>query len=87
MDEGVPGVMVRWFAAFLEGRQARVRVNGGVSKWRRLQEGLPQGAVSSPALFLLYANEWNGMIEDGVRYSGFADDLALFRRRHVPYIQ
>ena len=70
--------MVRWFAGFLEGRQGRVRVGGGRSKWRRFQEGLPQGAVSSPALFLLYANEWVGLMEEGVGYSGFADDLALW---------
>jgi hypothetical protein len=78
MDEGVPGPMVRWFASFLEGRQAQVRVGGGKSKWRRLQEGLPQGAVSSPVLFLLYANDWEGFMEEGVGYSGFADDLALW---------
>ena len=78
MDDGVPACMVRWFACFLEGRQARVRVGMGAGKWRRFQEGLPQGAVSSPALFLLYANEWLGLQKEGVEYGGFADDLALW---------
>jgi len=78
MDERMPGRMVRWLAGFLEGRQARVRVNGGRSGWKRMQEGLPQGAVCSPALFLLYVNDWEGMTEDNVCYSGFADDLAIW---------
>ena len=44
----------------------------------KMQEGLPQGAVSSPIMFLLYANDWkNSMVQD-VGYSGFADDLALW---------
>ena len=78
MDERVPACMVKWFACFLEGRQARVRVGTGVGKWRRFQEGLPQGSVSSPALFLLYANEWAGLQTEGVHYGGFADDLAIW---------
>lgn len=78
MDERVPAVMVKWFRQFLEGRQARVRVGDGRSKWRLMKEGLPQGAVTSPALFLLYANEWEGLQEEGVEYSAFADDLALW---------
>ena len=65
MDDGVPACMVRWFAVFLEDRKARVRVGGGIGKWRRLQQGLPQGAVSSPALFLLYVKRVGGAHEGG----------------------
>uniref|UniRef100_A0A1I8JA23 RNase H domain-containing protein n=1 Tax=Macrostomum lignano TaxID=282301 RepID=A0A1I8JA23_9PLAT len=73
---GVDGI--EWFASFLEDRKGRVRVGDETSKFRRFQEGLPQGAVSSPALFLLYANGWNGLTEQGVEYGGFADDLAIW---------
>ena len=78
LDEGVPKCMIRWFNNFLEGRHARVRVGNGRSKWRRMKEGLPQGAVTSPMLFLLYANEWDDLQVEGVKYSGFADDLAIW---------
>ena len=56
----------------------RVRVGNGMSKWNKMQEGLPQGEVSSPIVFLLYANNWkNSMVQD-VGYSGVADDLAIW---------
>ena len=80
MDEGMPGPLVRWYSSFLEGRQARVRMGNGRSNWRRLQQGVPQGAVSSPSLFLLYVNEWNTYMENGIRYSRFSDDIALWAR-------
>ena len=80
MDEGMPGCMVRWCKSFLEDRLARVRLGQGLSKWRKMQEGLPQGAVSSPALFLIYANEWHDLQEEGVQYSGFADDIGVWSR-------
>ncbi|PAA87688.1 hypothetical protein BOX15_Mlig033504g5 [Macrostomum lignano] len=78
LEEKVPAHLVKWFASFLEDRKGRVRVGDETSKFRRFQEGLPQGAVSSPALFLLYANGWNGLTEQGVEYGGFADDLAIW---------
>ena len=77
MDEKVPTKMLKWFKSFLEDRKVCVRFRSEKSKWKRLREGLPQGAVSSPLLFLLYANEWNSFVE-GVEYSGFADDICIW---------
>ena len=54
-------------------------VGMGVGKWRRFQEMLPQGAVSSPALFLLYANEWSGQQREGVEYGGLLTALRFGR--------
>uniref|UniRef100_A0A1I8HJM6 Reverse transcriptase domain-containing protein n=1 Tax=Macrostomum lignano TaxID=282301 RepID=A0A1I8HJM6_9PLAT len=78
MDEGLPACMVKWFDSFLEGRQIAVRIGATTGKWRRLREGVPQGAVSSPALFLLYVNAWSDYMTANVEYSGYADDIALW---------
>ena len=56
----------------------RVRVGSGMSKWRCMQEELPQGSVSSPVLFLIYANEWKEYEEDEVQYIGYVGDLAIW---------
>ena len=80
MMEGVPKCMIRWFKSFLEDRKAQVRLGHGKSKWMRLQQGLPQGAVSSPVLLLLYVNKWDNLQEDIVEYSGFADDIAVWAK-------
>ena len=77
MDESVPGKIARWYASFFRRNNGRVRVGNEMSNWKKMQEGLPQGEVSSPILFLLYANYWkNSMVQD-VGYSGFADDHAI----------
>ena len=78
MEEKVPSPLVRWYKNFLEGRLACVRIGSTTGAWKPLKEGLPQGAVSSPALFLLYANDWKDHQIEGVEYSGFADDVALW---------
>ena len=80
MDEKVPKKMLKWFKSFLEDRKGCVRFRSEKSKWKRLREGIPQGVVSSPLLFLLYANEWNSFVEEGVEYSGFADDICIWAK-------
>ena len=51
---------------------ARTRVNGVISKARHLKTGLPQKAVLSPTLFIVYIID---LLNSTV--SAFADDLAL----------
>ena len=41
-------------------------------------KGLPQGAVYSPVLFPIYANDWDNYKEEKVEYSGFADYLCIW---------
>lgn len=77
---GVPGCATRWIRALLSDRRARVRWGTTTSRWRVFQEGLPQGSVLAPLLWLIYCND----IDDKLRAGGpaplvslFADDVAL----------
>ena len=52
LKKGVHPRLVRWVKGFLVNRRARVRLNGTYSRWRLYREGVPQGSVLAPLLFL-----------------------------------
>ena len=68
----VNGCIQQW----LEGRKQRVVINGRYSDWtdfsNDVSNGVPQGSVLGPTLFLMFINK----LEDGVqsRVFKFADD-------------
>ena len=73
----VPGHMVRWIQAWLTNRLAWVTYDGVPSKRVTLKQGVPQGSVLSPLLFLFYINDLPARIEDA-EISLFADDVAVW---------
>ena len=77
-DLGLPRCLLTWVRAFLQDRQACVRINGQLGGYRCVGEGTPQGAVLSPLLFLLFINDISRDFPPGVEVTLFADDLALF---------
>ena len=74
---GVPGCATRWIAALLRDRRARVRWGEAHSSWRVFQEGLPQGSVLAPLLWLIYTNDIDDDFPADVTTSLFADDVAI----------
>ena len=78
LDKEVPNRIIRWIRAFLTERTAQVLYNGAYSKRVFMRQGLPQGAVSSPLLFLFYINSISEVIPDGVDLALFADDASLW---------
>jgi len=74
---GIPCHIVNWLRAFLHFRQSRVLWNGVKSRYKIMQEGLPQGSVLAPLLFLLFIDDLVPELGDDVTVSLFADDLAI----------
>ena len=77
----VPPCMLRWFRHFLADRRARVKWENQLSREVCLREGLPQGAVTSPLLWLCYMNDLAPMLRrHGVEVAMYADDLVMYSR-------
>ena len=77
IDKGIPLQIIRWLNSFLENRQARVRVNGELGNNFIMRQGLPQGAVLSPILFLFYINTLAERLPEGTINCMFADDVSV----------
>ena len=75
---GCPMQMVRWFRMFLTERTGQVRYNGALSNKKIIPQGLPQGAVSSPVLFLIYINGLANIIPEDMGAALFADDASFW---------
>ena len=78
MEKGVSRTIVRWIRGFLCDRKAAVRIDGVIGASRKMQQGVPQGAVLSPLLFLFYINGIREEVPSGVSVSMYADDMAIW---------
>ena len=78
LSSGVPVQFIEWIRGFLTNRMARVRLNGVTGESRLFREGLPQGSVLSPLLFLFYINSLRDRLPEGIGVSLYADDVAIW---------
>ena len=76
-EKGMPLTYIRWLRAFLDNRQARVRFNNTMGGSRTLHQGLPQGSVLAPLLFICYINTLAEIIPTKNLNSLFADDVGI----------
>ena len=77
---GISKRMFDWIRSWLCDRKGRVVVNGVEGRDRLFRQGVPQGAVLSPLLFLVYINDLTVTWPAEVRVSLFADDIAVWAR-------
>ena len=69
--------MLNWITEYLTNRKAIVNLQGKRSNIATIQNGVPQGGVLSPTLFLIFINDLIQHIPRKVKSSMYADDLAL----------
>jgi hypothetical protein len=74
---GVPVCYVRWIQGFLSNREARVCLNRVYSRTWVMREGVPQGSVLAPYLFLVVIDDLQDCLPEGMHSSLFTDHSAL----------
>ena len=75
---GVGGRMYKWIGQYLQNRKARVQVKQHLSQKKDIRQGVPQGGVLSPTLFLIFIGDIISRLPRNVKGAIYADDLALW---------
>ena len=65
-----------WVSSFVTGRKHRVGVNGIASTLTEVTNGISQGIVLGPVLFVLYINDLPDVVKNEV--CRFADDTKIY---------
>ena len=75
---GIGNDVINWIENWLTHRKQRVIVDGEISNWKSALNGVPQGSVLGPILFLIYIND----LEDDIssKVLKFADDTKVLRK-------
>ena len=75
---GIGNDVINWIEEWLTHRRQRVIVDGEISNWKTVLNGVPQGSVLCPILFLIYIND-----DISSKVQKFADDTKVFRKVSV----
>ena len=72
---GIQGKLLTWIEKWLVGRKQRVVLNGEASSWGEICSGVVQGSCLGPALFIIFINDLDNVIDvQASVLSKFADD-------------
>ena len=81
---GLRGRLTKFISNFMQNRSFSVRCGNTYSPQMAMDEGLPQGSVLSPTLFLIAINDVTKTLAENhrhLRYSIYADDIVIWATR------
>ena len=74
----LPPCFVFWVRSFLSDCRAKVQVGGSRSFSFHIRQGVPQGSVLGPVLFILFVDDITKDLTRGAHASLYADDVAIW---------
>ena len=74
---GFKGEALEWVKSYLSDRKQKVKNDLGESEWIHLQNGVPQGSILGPLLFLVLVSDLHKSILNG-KYHMYADDTQIY---------
>ena len=74
---GIRGEALSWISSYLKNRKQYVEINNNNSSLTVIENGVPQGSVLGPLLFLLYINDITH-VSQVLTFYLFADDTSVF---------
>ena len=80
---GISGQLLSVLQSFLKDRKQRTVLNRQCSNWGDILEGVPQGSILGPLLFLVYINDPTADLTCNVKL--LADDTSLFTVVQQPH--
>ncbi len=72
---GIDSTLCNWIENWLSNKNQRVVINGTASNWTPVTNGVPQGFVLGPVMFIIYINDIDVGLNNFI--SKFADDAKL----------
>nr|KAG5701253.1 hypothetical protein BaRGS_020615 [Batillaria attramentaria] len=78
LTAGIAGRMFNWIKSFLCHRTARVKLDSSLSHTVKIREGVPQGGVISPTLFVVFINDITSSLSRHISRALHADDFAMW---------
>jgi len=77
---GVSGKFYNLTKSYLDGRyqKAVLSHNKGIeSTWEKIRQGVPQGSILGPILFLIYINDLPNLTSTGTKIPLYVDDTSI----------
>ena len=74
---GIRGTLLHWFKSYLSNRKQFVSFNGNKSSPLFIENGVPQGSILGPILFLIYINDIINTSEL-LNFTLYADDSIIY---------